>query len=136
MPPGGDKTGLTRTLIEAYNRRDFDTCQRHLAPNGEFIPYEALGLGDVYVGEAGLRRYFEDAMSWADIHVETEGIEQLSGSVVLFHGRLVGEGSTSGAAVEAKLAWLLEFRGDQVVRCRAYESLAEAREASASSQVS
>ena len=124
-----ENESLARALIEGHNRRDTGFIEEHVHADAAMVPYEAAGFDDTYTGVGGVRRYFEDAMSWEDIRVEPEGIQAIGTSLVLFWGRLCAKGQASGVELDVQLGWLLEFRGGKVMRLQAYNSPREAFEA-------
>lgn len=124
-----DKVDLARQFGEAYNRRDVDGAFAQLVSSDfEWWPaltraYEGDGC---YRGREGVERFIADTSeNWDELRGVAEEFRDL-GDRVLVLGRLIGRGRGSGAPVDQPYATVLDFRGDRIVRLRAYFDRMEA----------
>ena len=125
-----ENVNLAATFIDAYNRRDAEFLEEHVAEDAELVPWEGVGMDAKYMGTGGVRKYFEDAMSWSEIQVEVEGIRDAGSDTVVFWGNLRAVGAASGASVAQPLAWILHFDGRGKLKAlQTYEGLDDALEA-------
>ncbi len=104
--------------FDAFNRRDPDALASVADPTVEFD--SALLGTPTYRGHDGLRQMLHDVdVAWETLRSEPVDIA-VYGEVVVMTYRLSGRGRTSGAEIEGELVWLIEFRGDKVVRVREF----------------
>ena len=123
---------IIRRGYESWNRDDVETGLRDLDPEIEWRP--RLGTAGVratvYHGHEGVlayKREVEEALG--PIRVDVLAIEDLGGVNVLAHIRATGQGSASGARVEAEAFHLWTMRAGSVIRFTTYERRDEALKA-------
>jgi hypothetical protein len=128
----GDEVELATLVIDAFNRRDWETWQVHWHADGElYDPPEAPGSG-VHKGTESIRRYFDELLeigeSWT---VEVDSVEPLEPGRVLIAARshLVARGS--GIAMEDELFQIVDSDGGRVRRVRNFRTAVQARAAAA-----
>jgi len=118
-----------RAAIDAFNRRDGEGFGAFLANDAEIVPVRAALEGTVYRGPDAAAQYCAAVEeSWENLRWEVEEIRD-GGSWVLVLGRIQGRGRGSGAAIDAKGAWLARFRDGLVTNFRTYPDRREALEA-------
>ena len=112
---------------EAFNRGDLEEAVSLFDPQIVWQTYLVPGPGGgTYHGHDGVRELWADARNvFGDFRNEPERLVSAGERVVAFI-RVCGWGKESGAPVEAKIAHLLTFRGDKVVRVESYEDREEA----------
>jgi ketosteroid isomerase-like protein len=121
---------LIRRAFDAFNTRDLDAFLELMDPEVEFIPYERAleGLGP-YRGHGGVREWWEDASAaFPEFQVEPREIRDPA-DVTVTHGRLRGQGASSGAAFDRELWHIAKWRDKKQVWWAAFETEAEALEA-------
>jgi ketosteroid isomerase-like protein len=116
---------------EAWNRNDLEDVLQDLDPDLEWLP--RLGAAGVratlYRGHEGVlayKREVEEALG--PIQVDVLSIEDL-GDHVLAHIRATGQGSASGAQVEAEGFHLWTMHAGRAIRFATYERRDQALEA-------
>jgi ketosteroid isomerase-like protein len=120
---------IMRAAIEAFNRRDGEGFGAFLASEGEIVPVRAALEGTVYRGRNAATEYCAAVEeSWENLTWEVEEIKD-GDRWVLALGRIQGRGRGSGAAIDAKGAWLARFRDGLVTNFRTYPDRREALEA-------
>ena len=120
---------VMRAAIEAFNRRDGEGFGAFLANEAEIVPVRAALEGTVYRGRNAATQYCVAVEeSWESLTWEVEEIKD-GDSWVLALGRIQGRGRGSGAAIDAKGAWLARFRDGLVTNFRTYPDRREALEA-------
>jgi ketosteroid isomerase-like protein len=115
-----------RRAWEAFNRGDLDAFFADVAPDVEFEEDPAFPEAAVFRGREEIRTYlagFQEAM--ADHRFEIEELRDL-GDRVLALVRETARGTSSGADVDQRPAFLYVFRDGLIVRVRAYLDRAEA----------
>ena len=126
---------LIQRAFEAFNRRDLDAFLELMDPEVEFTPYERVleGLGP-YRGHDGVRTWWDEAFTvFPAFRVEPGEIRD-HGDVTLAHGRLRGEGASSGVAFDRVMWHIARWRGKKQVWWSAFETEAEALEAAGLSE--
>jgi ketosteroid isomerase-like protein len=121
---------LAHRAIDAFNRRDLDSFLALMDPGVEFTPYERAleGLGP-YRGREGVRIWWEESFAaLPDLRAEIYEVREL-GDMTLVHGRLRGQGASSGASFEREMCLAVEWRDKREVWWHAYATEAEALEA-------
>jgi ketosteroid isomerase-like protein len=121
---------LIRRAFDTFNARDLDAFLELMDPEVEFTPYERAleGLGP-YRGHDGIRTWWEEAFAvLPDFRVEPREIRDL-GDVTLTHGRLRGEGASSGAVFDRELWHVAEWRDKKQTWWGGFETEDEALEA-------
>ena len=126
---------LIQRAFDTFNGRDLDAFLELMDPEVEFTPYERAleGLGP-YRGHDGVRIWWEDAFATLpEFRVEIREIRDL-GDVTLAHGRLRGEGASSGAAFDRELWHVAKWRDKKQIWWSAFETEADALEAAGLSE--
>ena len=116
--------------FDTFNRRDLDTFLELMHPDVEFIPYERAleGLGP-YRGHAGVRTWWKEAFAaLPEFRVEPREIRDL-GDMTLTHGRLRGQGASSGATFDRELWHIAKWRDRKQTWWAAFETEADALQA-------
>jgi ketosteroid isomerase-like protein len=118
-----------RSAIDAFNRRDGESFDALLTDDAEIVPVRAALEGTVYRGADAASQYCAavDA-SWENLAWEVEDIRE-GENWVLALGRIQGRGRGSGAAIDARGAWLARFHDGLVTHFRTYAERSEALEA-------
>jgi ketosteroid isomerase-like protein len=121
---------VVRKNFEAFNGRDIDAWLTQWHPEGEWYPAMSSHFdGESHRGHAALRRLAEDyCETWVALTLTAEGITEV-GARLLVLGRVRARGKGSGVEIERPWAWIVEFRGDKIIRLRAYLDQAEALKA-------
>jgi ketosteroid isomerase-like protein len=120
---------VMRAAIAAFNRRDGEGFGAFLANDAEIVPVRAALEGIVYRGRTAATQYCAAVEnSWENLTWEVEEIRD-GDDWVLALGRIQGRGRGSGAAVDAKGAWLARFKDGLVTNFRTYPDRREALEA-------
>jgi ketosteroid isomerase-like protein len=126
---------LSRTLTEAWNRRDLEAVLAHVHPEGVWHPVlEETIEGRPYRGHAGMRQYFEDL---ADQGVESRA--DLSefhdlGDQVLGLGRLSFKSASGVELPDQQLACMWNWRDGKCIEAWTWLSHAEGLEAAGLSE--
>lgn len=125
-----ERERIIRASYEAFNSRNVDELRNWLHPDFHVELASSMGFDrGRYVGEDGLRRFFEsywDAFDSITIEVE-ELIDGDEATVAIIRAR--GRGAGSGAEVDARGPHLWTFQGDRVVSLELHEHLDRALEA-------
>ena len=110
----------TRRVFDAFNAGDIDAELAYAHPNTEFQT-TFLGLGGVYRGHDGLRRWHRDLKeSWGDeIRAEVEAFFDLGEQALVFFV-LRGRGRQSGVEVAMSVATVYTWRDGLLVYTKAY----------------
>ena len=118
---------LTRRNYERFNAGDLDAALEGLDPGIEWHTYIVPGPGGaVYRGHAGVRELWAEAKRiFGDFRNVPEEIFDAGDKVVAFV-RVEGVGAMSGAAVQARIAHVMTFREDKVVKVQSFEDRDEA----------
>jgi ketosteroid isomerase-like protein len=120
---------LMREVIDAFNRCDGESFDALLTDDAEIVPVRAALEGTVYRGaDAGSQYCAAVEASWENLAWEVEEMKD-GGSWVLALGRIQGCGRGSGAAIDARGAWLARFHDGLVTHFRTYPDRSEALKA-------
>jgi ketosteroid isomerase-like protein len=120
---------IMRAALEAFNERDGEAFGALLADDAEIVPVRAAVEGTTYRGPDAAAQYCAAVdESWENLRWEVEEVRDGDGWVIAL-GRIRGHGRGSGAAFDAKGAWVAHFRGGLVMRFHTYARRAEALEA-------
>jgi ketosteroid isomerase-like protein len=113
---------LFRRTVEAYNARDLETFIAYFDPDVEFHSSFA-GLGGVYHGHGGLRKWHRDLQeAWGDeIRSEAEVFFDL-GEYTMMISVLHGRGRHSGLEVKTPDVMVARWRKGLIVYLKAYPS--------------
>jgi ketosteroid isomerase-like protein len=122
--------GTFRRAVDAFNRRDLEAFLSISAEDIEWHPFLHSGVeGLPYRGHDGIREWFADTdAGWSEIWAEVEEERDL-GATVLAFGRFRARGRESGVELSTPVAWVCEFRGDEVGRAWTFTSRDDALEA-------
>jgi ketosteroid isomerase-like protein len=120
-----------RRAVEAYNRRDVEAFLEEFDPAVEWRALTQVMFGGestVYRGHEGVREFMREVdEALAEVQVEYSEMHDLGERIVVI-GRLRARGRASGAETESAIGWVVEFKGDRVVRMRDYLDPKEALE--------
>jgi ketosteroid isomerase-like protein len=121
--------------IDAFNRRDVDLIAELTTPDFAWFPaLPGAFAADGYRGRKGVETYLGEIEStWKELRLVVEELREL-GDTVLFLGRAEARGRSSGAAVDAAVAIVYQFRGEKISCSRAYLDPGEALRAAGLSQ--
>jgi ketosteroid isomerase-like protein len=116
--------------LQAFNRRDVAGFADLTTDDFVWLPaLPGVVEGSSYLGRSGIGRYFAESRdTWEQLTVVCDQLRDLDSSVLAL-GRAVGRGSGSGAGVEMPLAFIAEFRGDQISKASTYLNHADALKA-------
>jgi uncharacterized protein len=120
---------IVRRAYEAFNRGDRDGAVADVAPNAEYIPSEAFPESRVRRGPEDVKNF----MSWLwdefeDARLDTHEFIDL-GDEAFVSTTIRGRGKQSGAEASWDVWHIWEIGGDKVIRCQAFMSEDQAREA-------
>src|SRR4051812_11728598 len=112
---------LARQVMDALGRRDPQGLIALADPEVEWHSFFAqLGEGGVYRGHDGTRQYMRDLTdAWEVARADVDD-GMATGDVALLVGRLHYRGKGSGVETELAAGWVLHFRGEKVIRFRAF----------------
>jgi ketosteroid isomerase-like protein len=126
-----------RRAVEAYNRRDIDAFLDAFDPVVETHPLTLAMFGQeatVYRGHEGIRQFVRDVDEvLSEVEVRVLEVRDL-GERLVASGRLHARGRASGAEVESRVGWLVEFKDGRVIRMIDYLDPQEALEAAGISE--
>src|SRR5438445_3799 len=124
---GDEKLGTALTGYEAFNSGDLDRAETLFDPDVVWHTWIVPGPGGgTYRGHAGIRELWSEARNvFGDFRNEPERLIAAGDRMVAFI-RVRGRGKGSGVEVEARIAHVLTFRDDKVVRVDSYEDRDEA----------
>jgi ketosteroid isomerase-like protein len=121
-----------RLALEASNRGDYEAAFALLGPDYETItPPELVGFGfePVYSGREGrLRLQRQWVAELGEFQNEPEEVIDL-GDHLLVLGRMKGIGSSSGAAFDSEVAYVITVTAGRMIREQPFRSHEEALEA-------
>ncbi len=120
---------VMRMALEAFNRRDGEGFGALLAGDAEIVPVRSALEGTVYRGRDAAAQYCAAVdTSWENLRWEVEEIRD-GGDWVIALGRIRGRGRGSGAAIDAKGAWVAQFHEGLITRFQTYADRGEALKA-------
>jgi len=120
---------LARRFVEWFNARDAEASQAHASDDVELVPLRAAIENTAYRGPAAFAAFAADNTdSWAELRFDAKEFRDAGERVVVI-GQLFGRARLTGADVDARLAWLFEFRCGRLSRGRNYTDIAEALQA-------
>jgi ketosteroid isomerase-like protein len=121
-----DNAEIVRRGFEAWDARDDDALPTYFSPDVEIDASDRILNPAVYRGLDGARRFrSEISETWGGFSVEIEEL-LVSGDRVVAFVRVSGQGRASGAAVDARSAWLVRVAEGKVTRLRLYRDRSEA----------
>jgi uncharacterized protein len=118
---------VVRRSYESFNASDLTAALDLLDPDIEWHTYIVPGPGGgVYRGHDGVRELWAEAKRiFGDFRNVPEKMFDAGDQVVTFV-RVEGVGAMSGVAVQARIAHLMTFRGEKVVKVQSFEDRDEA----------
>jgi uncharacterized protein len=132
MPPSN--VDVVRTVVEAFNRADFQTAMELCTEDVEFDWSRRMIDGEGFKGRDESRRFLQGVLEiFEEIHIPADELTDLGNGVVLLYGKARFKGRASGLDVEAAAANLWTVRDGKVARFRFYQTKEEALEDAATS---
>jgi len=121
-----DNAEIVRSGFDAWNRGDDAALPTYFSPNVEIDASDRVLNPAVYSGLEGARRFRGEILeTWGGFRVEIEELRP-SGDLVIAFVRVSGQGRASGAAVDARSAWVARVTHGKVVHLRLYRDRSEA----------
>lgn len=120
---------VVRKMWKAYGERGVDGVLTYFAEDCVCEDFTDMPDRATYEGKQGLRerdRHFAEI--WEDLTIEPEEFIDAGEGVVVTLISICGRGRGSGVSVDARSAFIDEFRGGKIVRNRAFSSTTEALE--------
>jgi ketosteroid isomerase-like protein len=118
---------VVQQLIAAFNSGDIDGILALTHPDFEVeVPPELSAEPDVYIGHAGMRRYWEsfhDALD--DVRFDLEGYWEVDDAVVVAL-RVSAKGRSTGIAIEQRNAGVWRTRDGKALQANIFVSLPDA----------
>jgi ketosteroid isomerase-like protein len=118
---------VVQRLIDAFNSGDIDGILSLTHPDFEVeVPPELSAEPDVYIGHAGMRRYWEsfhDALD--DVRFELEGFWKADGAVVVAM-RVTAKGRRTAIAIEQRNAGVWRTSDGKALQANIFASLPDA----------
>lgn len=123
------KVELARRMIEWFNAQDVESAQAHSTEDVEIVPLRAAMEDTAYRGAEAFAAFTVDnEEAWEELRFEAEALRE-AGERVVAVGQVSARARVTGADVKARVAILLEFRGDKFSKLRTYVDVEEAFEA-------
>jgi ketosteroid isomerase-like protein len=121
---------LIREGYAAINRRDSDWLRAHAHPDLEFRSRFSALSGRSYSGERAFEDWLADASeSWESMEQTPERFIEVDPDRTIAEIRFKARGRESQVEVDQLLALAFTFRGEQVIRAEAHDSVEDALEA-------
>ena len=116
-------------VIEAFNSGDIERILASTHPDFEaVVPPEFSAEPDTYLGDDGVRRYFDTfAEAMEDVRFEP-GRMWDAGDVLVVAMRMTAKGKQTGIPVEQRFAQTWRIRDGRALAVHTFPSLAEALE--------
>jgi ketosteroid isomerase-like protein len=118
---------VVQRLVDAFNSGDIDGILALTHPDFEVeVPPELSAEPDVYIGHAGMRRYWEsfhDALD--EVRFDLEEYWELDGAVVVAL-RVSAKGRRTAIAIEQRNAGVWRTRDRKALQANIFASLADA----------
>src|SRR5213592_2649003 len=122
-----DPVELSRRLVEALDRLDFDAAMSFYAPNAV---WEGRASGMTLEGRTAIRGFLEDmTVAYEEFEVQREETLDLGNGVALGVIRASGRPVGSTGRVELRLAIVAVWEEGLIVRITTYDDTDEARAA-------
>ena len=118
---------IVKRGLDAFNRRDLQGFAVLATEDFEWFPALPGAVeGTAYRGHDGIESYFRESRdTWVELRVLAGELRDLGGRVlVLGMAEAIGRGS--GVQVDMPLAFVVEFRGEQMSGVRTYLDHGEA----------
>ncbi|HEX3327575.1 MAG TPA: nuclear transport factor 2 family protein [Actinomycetota bacterium] len=114
--------------IDAVNARDVDRYLSCCTDNVQ-LSTPAAGVGGVYDGPVGIRRFFADVADTApDFHLHVERLEAIGPNRVLAFMRMTATGRASGVPTETTSGNVYDLVGGKIERIRIFPDRNQALE--------
>jgi ketosteroid isomerase-like protein len=128
-----DSAEVVSDAFRALNARDVEALVQLVDDDCEWRPALTAGghlEGAVYRGSDGIARYVEDLdAEFVNTELRTESLRQIGDSGVLYQGRVIAEGRTSGIKLDVRLWSVWEVRAGKLRRGTAFLEENDALEA-------
>jgi len=122
-----DLVELSRGMLEAANRGDFDAVIGFFAPDAV---WESWMAGDTFEGRAAIRERVEDWLGvFEDLEFEIEEIFDLGHGVVFAVVRQDARPIGSAAHVSTREAWVVVWEQGMIMRRATYADIDQGRAA-------
>jgi ketosteroid isomerase-like protein len=122
-----DLVELTRRLLEAANRLDFDAVMSFYAPDAV---WESVGMRTSFEGRTAIRGFWEDmAVAYEEFEFQPREILDLGNGVVFSVNRAGGRLLGSTRRLEYRLATAAVWEEGSIVQITAYTDIDEGRAA-------
>jgi ketosteroid isomerase-like protein len=122
-----DLAELSRRLVEAGNRHDFDAVLSFYAPDAV---WEGRASGMTFEGRTAIRGFWEDmTVAYEEFEVQREETRDLGNGVGFGVTRATGRPVGSTGRVELRFAIASVWEEGLIVRATTYDDPAEARAA-------
>jgi ketosteroid isomerase-like protein len=125
-----ENVAAIREAVAAINSGNLEDALARLHREVEWTSADQFPDAQTYRGREGVRQFFTgwlDAFEGFQLHLEKS--VAAGDEIVIAALRVSGEGSGSGAPVEATFAQVIEFRDRQIFRARMFPTEEEALEA-------
>ena len=115
-----DRQSIARRSFEAWNAADIEGLVGIMDPEVEVRALITRVDGVPYRGHEGVRRWHRDAMESFDFfHVTADEVREVGDRLVVL-GRMRTRGHDSGVELEQPIAWVMEFRGERILRSEVF----------------
>jgi hypothetical protein len=116
-----DRIQRILTAYAAFNRRDFATAFAMLAPG---VEWSATLGGNVLRGDKAVRQYWGAVSASVEWRPEPDELRQRGERIFMVVHQRIQDANTT-AVNDFRIAHILTFRGDQLVRLQAFDSMDE-----------
>jgi ketosteroid isomerase-like protein len=124
-----ERVELARRMIEWFNEQAVESAQAHSTEDVEIVPLRAAMEDTAYRGAGAFAAFRADnEEAWEELRFDAEALRE-AGERVVAVGHVSARARVTGADVKARVAILLEFRGDKFSKLRTYVDVEEALEA-------
>jgi len=125
-----EKVQRALAVMETLGRRDAEALIALADPEVEWHSFFAVGQeGGVYRGHEGTRQYLSDLRdAWETVRAEIDDALAV-GDVAVLVGHIHYRGQQSRIETETAAGWNLKFRGEKLLRFRAFREPERALEA-------
>ena len=125
-----EKVQRALAVMDTLGRRDAEALIALADPDVEWHSFFAVGQeGGVYRGHEGTRQYMRDlGDAWETVRAEVDDAVAV-GDVAVLVGQIHYRGQESRIDTETPAGWTLKFRGEKLLRFRAFREPERALEA-------
>lgn len=109
-------------MIEAFNRRDFDTALERFSEDATWAPFLARTETPLLRGKQEIRDAWARQLEVMDLQGAAEVVFD-DGPWVVTRSRMTGRGHGSEVAIDAGIAHVAEFDGDVIVSVETYDDV-------------